>query len=715
MGQVEVVQNNKFFHQQPMKVEINFGNKVMPHYMPVINWSLTKVRNFYDSFKLICGPDHFFKYVTLRTFQELLKDTFHPSLSKQLFLIIFRIFDFDLNGNLTIDEMILIFLNTVKSLCTLTGTYDLLPKEKHKLVQAGQKIFKQADVDNSDSLSVEEIKHWVESRKVFVEFIERFEPKTKIYYEPWIYQNFPEIKISELRKDPLNTMGTLDKFMKETFSIKQKQRRKVFADSTENHQMFATTQNFMKSKNNPDLNEGDTKQFPTILDKIQRNQSHIKLSTLKSQSTIDYKGGLNLLKHVSLFSNGDFMPNPPNRLKSKRPSMNFNLKILTQQQQQEVKDQQKLNVEDVNLLQTTMDQRLIKNMQDSALLTARLERNKSQANIRKKQLLQIQPINTHRQSVQRVDEYGIQSMKQGKTYSKNDIIELKRFYDIMDRESKGYITYEDYSRNFKLMSNSQKHAKNVFETLDKQKKGQISLEQFVRVSIPQISDRELKIVFKWMQQPNKYNEGFFLQSTQRPPTQAITNNSPDKFKQFTQNLMLAPSPTKLPGTQTVNTSNPLSPTLPQNQFHVQSQNQLKVIPKQNVKEFLRIFDIYNKDKSGQMSIQDLRKFLLDTYQRDDLVDGFLLRKNITISLYYCATRWVYFYECNEQDKEKLYKKDKVISTKAYRRYETKNQGGLNQSGILKKENNNQTRRQNTKSIPVVIFDEDKNQNLLDKI
>ena len=125
-------------------------------------------------------------------------------------LVIFRIFDFDLNGNLTIDEMIMIFLNTVKALCILTGTHTDLPKEKHKLVQAGQKIFKQADVDNSDSLSVDEIKHWVESRKVFVEFIERFEPKSKIFYEPWIYQNFPEIKINEMKKEPLNTMGTLD-------------------------------------------------------------------------------------------------------------------------------------------------------------------------------------------------------------------------------------------------------------------------------------------------------------------------------------------------------------------------------------------------------------------------------------------------------------------------------------------------------------------------
>ncbi len=104
------------------------------------------------------------------------------NLSVSFALVIFKMFDFDLNGNLTIDEMILIFMNTVKALCAITGTYESLPQEKSILMQAGQRIFKMADADNSDSLSVEEIRQWVESRKVFVEFIEIFEPKHKIYY-----------------------------------------------------------------------------------------------------------------------------------------------------------------------------------------------------------------------------------------------------------------------------------------------------------------------------------------------------------------------------------------------------------------------------------------------------------------------------------------------------------------------------------------------------
>ena len=112
--------------------------------------------------------------------------------------------------------------------------------------------------------------------------------------------------------------------------------------------------------------------------------------------------------------------------------------------------------------------------------------------------------------------------QQGKTYTKNDIIELKRFYDQMDREGKGFITYEDYARNFKLMSNSQKHAKNVFETLDKAKKGQISFHQFVKVSIPNINEHQSRLVFSWMSQPNKYNENLYLYS-QRPQG---TNNQP---------------------------------------------------------------------------------------------------------------------------------------------------------------------------------------------
>lgn len=56
----------------------------------------------------------------------------------------------------------------------------------------------------------------------------------------------------------------------------------------------------------------------------------------------------------------------------------------------------------------------------------------------------------------------------------------------MDREKKGYITNEDFGRNFNLMANSQKHAKNVFRTIDKKKNGRITLEDFIKVSIPLI-------------------------------------------------------------------------------------------------------------------------------------------------------------------------------------------------------------------------------------
>jgi hypothetical protein len=64
-------------------------------------------------------------------------------------------------------------------------------------------------VDHSESLDVEEIKQWVESRRVFVEFLSEFEPKNKILYQPWIFMNFPEIKVEDFIDEPLNTMNTL--------------------------------------------------------------------------------------------------------------------------------------------------------------------------------------------------------------------------------------------------------------------------------------------------------------------------------------------------------------------------------------------------------------------------------------------------------------------------------------------------------------------------
>lgn len=80
-------------------------------------------------------------------------------------------FDFDLNGTLTIDEMILIMLNTIKSLSIMTGTYKDDFPSKSKLIKASKRIFKQVDIDHSESLSVEEIRLWIEKKIPFIDFL----------------------------------------------------------------------------------------------------------------------------------------------------------------------------------------------------------------------------------------------------------------------------------------------------------------------------------------------------------------------------------------------------------------------------------------------------------------------------------------------------------------------------------------------------------------
>ncbi len=44
----------------------------------------------------------------------------------------------------------------------------------------------------------------------------------------------------------------------------------------------------------------------------------------------------------------------------------------------------------------------------------------------------------------------------------------------------------------------------------------------------------------------------------------------------------------------------------------------KVVPKQTIKEFSRIYDMYNKEKNGLMTISQLRKLLMQAYQYDQI-------------------------------------------------------------------------------------------------
>jgi hypothetical protein len=46
---------------------------------------------------------------------------------------------------------------------------------------------------------------------------------------------------------------------------------------------------------------------------------------------------------------------------------------------------------------------------------------------------------------------------------------------------------------------------------------------------------------------------------------------------------------------------------------------LKILPKQFIKEFTKIFDMYNKQGCGLMKIDDLKTLFRQTFQREDKV------------------------------------------------------------------------------------------------
>ena len=88
------------------------------------------------------------------------------------------------------------------------------------------------------------------------------------------------------------------------------------------------------------------------------------------------------------------------------------------------------------------------------------------------------------------------------------------------------------------------------------------------------------MVFDWMRQPNKYNDNIYLCGN---PNRRNSDN-----QMFTG---------------AANTNTQLPPGL----------SNLKIIPKITIKEYLWIFDIYNKEKNGLLALEDLRRFLIGTY------------------------------------------------------------------------------------------------------
>ena len=144
----------------------------------------------------------------------------------------------------------------------------------------------------------------------------------------------------------------------------------------------------------------------------------------------------------------------------------------------------------------------------------------------------------------------------------------------MDRENKGYITAEDYTRHFTLTSNAQKHARNVFETLDKEGKGRLTLLDFIKVNVPKATPKELAIIEKWMD--------------------SFSEDMEDKFLKM----------------------------------KVKEEESKKILPRQMVNDFLRIYDHFDTENSGMMTIKDMRTMLAGAYNTDSQIDDFFKKKGI---------------------------------------------------------------------------------------
>lgn len=93
-------------------------------------------------------------------------------------------FDFDNNKALSTSELISMFIHSCKAICIVTG---VKPPTSKLLYLAAVKEFERADEDYNETLDVDEILHWIEKSDELDNFLNLFEPKTKIFSEPWVF------------------------------------------------------------------------------------------------------------------------------------------------------------------------------------------------------------------------------------------------------------------------------------------------------------------------------------------------------------------------------------------------------------------------------------------------------------------------------------------------------------------------------------------------
>eukprot|EP00347_Sterkiella_histriomuscorum_P020884 403336094 len=250
----------------------------------------------------------------------------------------------------------------------------------------------------------------------------------------------------------------------------------------------------------------------------------------------------------------------------------------------------------------------------------------------------------------------------GKVYSKSWVQQMKKFFDMMDEQKKGFVTIDDYVQFSVKFPSLKKISNSLFNHFDKDGTGKITFEDMLISMVPGASDQEINKMIQWVNfmYMNKKSKQQYLNQQENILTPLLKNSiraddslmnkagellSDDSLSSFDS---LKSKKSKL----TVSAGKPFSrqtrrfsiisqpkittggPQSDRNSFDFQrytSSNHgnyialasnglpFTFITQEMILEFRNIFELYDRKKKGYLSRDEFIKSLISLYDLDKIL------------------------------------------------------------------------------------------------
>ncbi|CAK64368.1 unnamed protein product (macronuclear) [Paramecium tetraurelia] len=524
--------SNLPMHLRRMELKFDITKEVNPNLKQLLHWSLMEIRQVYEQFQrrstspfidknIFCKIVPFSRSNASFIFDQfcvgnkvlsiyeliciLTITAYTQYIHKVHFLYI--VFDLDCSGNISLNELLIIFKSIILGYCKLTEAE--LPSYI-QLEKFAKLMFLKSDIQVDNSLELSEIIEWLDNNPTGLQLFQMYEPKQKVQEPFEAFRSFRAYTEQEAE----NMLEMITKSNKNEYYMKslndQVGKRNKFSymantKSQQQQQIYSIqqqrNQSLPKIQAQKQLNMEEELEELNILEKaLDQHQKKYDLSTEKPSQSLHHpaqnpislgkriKSQGRIMKNIIITKGCTLTRNEIFRVKNYFDSLSDNNKVIG------VKDFTKAFQNKPHMKRVTASLYNYLDSKQKGFVTFDQLMLKLYPSLTK---LQLEIINnwikqynevfskSSKESIELevLKNNDTKQLKRKRVLPKSSMIRIKQIYDLIDQDNKGYISLEDLKKTF-TYGFTGKEVEDLFRLHDLDKDGKLGMEDFIRIILP---------------------------------------------------------------------------------------------------------------------------------------------------------------------------------------------------------------------------------------